>query len=89
MMAECGFKKDLAIVAAGTLAEELNKRFGDTLSPSLCAKAVAAFIAKPMGINCGSCGWRTAGTKHCTQRDCKTSDTDQCDLYRHLHKMTI
>jgi len=89
MMAECGFRKDLAVAAAGSLAEEVNRKFGDNISPRVCAAAVAKFIEKPIGLNCGSCGWRKAGTKHCTQRCYTTSDIDSCDLYRHLHKITI
>lgn len=89
MMAECGFRKDLAIAAAGALAEDCNKQFGDCLDPKLCSKAVEAFIAKPIGLNCGSCGWRKPKTKLCTQRGCGTSDGDTCEFYRHLHAMVV
>lgn len=89
MMAECGFKKDLAIASAGTLAGECNAKFGDTFDPNLCAKAVEGFIATPIGINCSSCGWRKPKSKRCTQRSCDTSDTDTCELYRHLHAINV
>jgi hypothetical protein len=85
MMAECGFKKDVALLAAAALAEDCNKKFGDNIDPNFCVRAVATFINnKAIGINCRHCGWRKPKTQFCTQRNCNTGDGQTCDLFRHL-----
>ena len=83
-MAECGFDKDAAVVAAGALAEEVNKRFGDSVSKTACVIAVKKFIASGVDLCCRSCGWRKPKTRFCTQRRSDTSDADTCEEFRHL-----
>lgn len=86
MQAVCGFKKDVALMAAAALADECNAKFGDNIDPKFCVRAVASFIDnKAIGINCRHCGWRKPKSKMCTQRGCETGDGDTCELFRHLH----
>ncbi len=84
MMTECGFYKDVAVAAAGALAEQVNERFGDTISPASCVAGVKKFFESGVDLKCRSCGWRKSGAKLCTQRCGYTSDGDTCDEFRHL-----
>ena len=84
-MAECGFAKDVALLAAAALAEDCNAKFGDNIDPKFCVKAVASFFdKKDIGINCSCCGWRKPRTKFCTQVLCDTGDAGACNQFRHL-----
>ena len=84
MATECGFDKDVAVVAAGALAEEVNKRFGDSIDPKACVIGVKTFIASGVDLKCKSCGWRKSGTKFCTLIVGDTGDAGTCGKFRHL-----
>ena len=84
MMTECGFNKDVAVVAAGALAEEVNKRFGDSVSKTACVIGVRKFLASGVDLKCRSCGWRKPKSRFCTQRREYTSDGDTCEQFRHV-----
>lgn len=84
MMAECGFDKDVAVVAVGALAEEVNKKFGDTVSPAACVIGLKKFFESGVDLCCRSCGWRKPKSRFCTQRCTDTSDSDTCDEFRHV-----
>lgn len=87
MKADCGFKKDVAILIAGQLVNVVNKRFGDNISPKLCGLAVKQFCEESIGLCCKDCGWRKGD--YCTQRKCQTSNSDTCDMFRHVHVYTV
>lgn len=87
MMTECGFDKDLAVVAAGALAEEVNKRFGDDVSPTACVVAVKKFIGSGVTLKCRHCGWRKSKSRFCTQLKEDTSDGDTCEEFRHVFEV--
>lgn len=84
MMAEVGFDKDAAVIAAGALAEQVNERFGDSVSKAACVVAVKKFVNSGVDLKCRSCGWRKKGTTFCTQRQDVTGDTDTCEEFRHV-----
>ena len=84
MMAEVGFDKDVAVVAAGALAEQVNERFGDSVSKTACVIGVKKFLGSGVDLCCRSCGWRKPKSKLCTQRGSGTSDSDTCEEFRHL-----
>lgn len=84
MMAEVGFDKDVAIVTVGALAEQINQRFGDTVSPAACVIGLKQFFNSGVDLKCRSCGWRKPKSKYCTQRCGDTSDSDTCEHFRHL-----
>ena len=84
MMAEVGFRKDLALVAAGALTEDANSKFGDTFDPNRSRAIVKKFLQADIGICCRSCGWRKPGTKFCTQKTAVTADDYGCEVFRHL-----
>jgi hypothetical protein len=84
MMAEVGFRKDLALAAAGALTEDANTKFGDRFDPNRSIAVVKKFLASDIGTVCRSCGWRKSGTKYCTQKQAATSDDYGCDEFRHL-----
>jgi len=84
MMAEVGFDKDVAVLAAGALAEKVNERFGDNVSRSACVIGLKKFFESGVDLKCRSCGWRKPGSKYCTQRCSDTSDSDTCEEFRHL-----
>lgn len=88
MMAECGFDPMAAIVAVGALAEQVNERFGDAVSPTACVVGVKRFFESGVDLKCRSCGWRKPKTIFCTQRGVTTSDGDSCDEFRHVFKVT-
>ena len=85
MMAEVGFDKDLALMAAAKLTLGCNARFGDNFDPRHSVAAVQKFLDdKSIGINCRCCGWRKPGTKFCTQIVGDTGDAGACNQFRHL-----
>ena len=83
-MAEVGFDKDVAVVAAGALAEKINERFGDCVSPAACVIGLKRFFESGVDLKCRSCGWRKPKTRFCTQRCGDTSDGDTCDEFRYV-----
>lgn len=89
MMAECGFNKDVAVVAVGALAEEVNKRFGDSVSPTACVIGLKQFFESGVDLCCRSCGWRKPESNRCTQRMRDTSDGDTCEEFRHVFKVVL
>lgn len=88
MMAECGFGKDAAVVAVVALAEKVNERFGDAVSPKSCLAGLKKFFDSGVDLKCRSCGWRKPKTIFCTQQGVTTSDGDTCDEFRHVFKVT-
>lgn len=84
MMAEVQFDKDVAIVTAGALTEEVNERFGDNLDPAHTIAALKTFFGSGVDLKCRSCGWRKSGTSFCTQQQCKTGDGETCKEFRHV-----
>lgn len=90
MMAECGFKKDVALLAAAALAEDCNAKFGDNIDPRMCVAVVKEFIEhRKLGLNCGCCGYRKPSTKFCTLKSTVTGDVQSCDSFRHLEAFVI
>lgn len=87
MMAEVGFDKDVAVVAVGALAEQVNEKFGDCVSKTACVVGLKRFFESGVDLKCRSCGWRKPGSKFCTQRCGDTSDSDTCDEFRHVFVM--
>ena len=87
-MAECGFDKDVAVVAVGALAEEVNARFGDCVSPTACVVGLKRFFESGVDLKCRSCGYREPKGKTCTMQWCDTSDSDTCEEFRHVFKVT-
>ena len=83
-MAECGFDKDVAVVAVGALAEQVNERFGDSVSPTACVIGLKQFFESGVDLKCRSCGWRKPDSQRCTKRSCDTSDSDTCEEFRHV-----
>ena len=83
-MIECGFDKDVAVVAAGALAEAVNEKFGDSVSSAACVIGVKKFLASGVDLRCRSCGWRKPESRFCTQQNCNTSDGNTCEEFRHL-----
>lgn len=85
MMAEVGFDKTKALLAATQLTVSCNARFGDCFDPRDSIRAVKKFLDdKSIGIRCGCCGWRKPGTKFCTQIAGDTGDAGACNEFRHL-----
>jgi len=87
MMVECGFDKDVAILAAGAAAEELNEKYGESIDPAHCVACVKRFFDMDVDIRCRHCGWRKKGTNFCTQHRVETSDGQQCSLFRYVFKV--
>jgi len=84
MMAECGFDKAVAVVVAGALAEQVNEKFGDSVSPAACVAGIERFFSSGVEAKCRSCGWRKPKSRFCTQRAGDTSDGDTCEKFCHL-----
>lgn len=90
MMAECGFAKDVALMAAAALAKDCNAKFGDSIDSKLCVAVVKEFIEhRKIGLNCGCCGYRKPNTKLCTLQNSITGDAESCDSFRHLEAFVI
>ena len=87
VMTECGFNKDVAVVAAGALAEAVNEKFGDDVSPAACVIGVKQFFESGVDLHCRSCGWRKLKSRFCTQRGLDTSDGDTCEEFKHVFVM--
>jgi hypothetical protein len=84
VIAEVGFDKDVAVIAIGACAEEINQKFGDSLSPAACVAGLKEFFRSGVDLKCRSCGWRKPGrSKTCTLRALSTSDSDTCGDFRH------
>ncbi len=84
MMAECGFDKDVAVVAVGALAEQVNDKFGDSVSAAACVIGLKRFFESGVDLKCRSCGWRKPNTRLCTQGRGVTSDSNTCEEFRHV-----
>jgi hypothetical protein len=85
MMAECAFDKDVAVVATAALAEDVNAKFGDSLSPRTLAAETGKFIQSGIDLKCRYCGWKKPNSSFCTQRCHDVSPTNTCELFRHVH----
>ena len=84
MAAKIGFDKAKATAAVPVLVETLNKKFGDSVSPTACLLGLKKFFSSGVDLKCRSCGWRAPKSKFCTNKCQDTSDGDTCEVFRHL-----